>query len=170
ESSSMGEISNPGLQQDGFDLTQFYTVFFEEARENLANMESMLLDIDIVHPTEEELNAIFRVAHSIKGGAATFGFGDVSLLTHELETLLDRLRRHELSLKRAMVDLLLEAGDVVKAQLAHHQGSSDQRPPSDTLIKRIRAMAAGEAVEVDVADGARCLDIRIGPLTSGAAA
>jgi len=166
----MGEISNPGLQQDGFDLTQFYTVFFEEARENLANMESMLLDIDIVHPTDEELNAIFRVAHSIKGGAATFGFGDVSLLTHELETLLDRLRRHELSLKRAMVDLLLEAGDVVKAQLAHHQGSSDQSPPSDTLIKRIRAMAAGEAVEVDVADGARCLDIRIGPLTSGAVA
>ncbi|HEY4038300.1 MAG TPA: chemotaxis protein CheW [Burkholderiaceae bacterium] len=166
----MGEISNPGLQQDGFDLTQFYTVFFEEARENLANMESMLLDIDIAHPTDEELNAIFRVAHSIKGGAATFGFADVSALTHELETLLDRLRRHELSLKRAMVDLLLEAGDVVKGQLACHQGSADESPPSDALIKRIRAMAAGEETVADASDGARCLDIRIGPLTDVAAA
>jgi two-component system, chemotaxis family, sensor kinase CheA len=166
----MGEISNPGLQQDGFDLTQFYTVFFEEARENLANMESMLLDIDIAQPTDEELNAIFRVAHSIKGGAATFGFADVSALTHELETLLDRLRRHELSLKRAMVDLLLEAGDVVKAQLARHQGSTDQSPPSDALIRRIRAMASSESGAASVADGTRCLDIRIGPLTSGAVA
>ncbi|HEX4596336.1 MAG TPA: chemotaxis protein CheW [Burkholderiaceae bacterium] len=166
----MGEISNPGLQQDGFDLTQFYTVFFEEARENLANMESMLLDIDIAHPTDEELNAIFRVAHSIKGGAATFGFADVSALTHELETLLDRLRRHELSLKRAMVDLLLEAGDVVKGQLARHQGSADESPPSDALIQRIRAMAAGEEAVAAAGDGARCLDIRIGPLTDVAAA
>ncbi len=109
-------------------------MFFEEARENLANMESMLLDIDTSRPTDEELNAIFRVAHSIKGGAATFGFSDVATLTHELETLLDRLRRHELPLKRAMVDLLLEAGDVVKAQLARYQGSSDQTPQTDALI------------------------------------
>ena len=130
----MGEISNPGLQQDGFDLTQFYAVFFEEARENLGNMESMLLDIDTANPTDEELNAIFQVAHSIKGGAATFGFSDVATLTHELETLLDRLHRHELSLKRAMVDLLLEAGDIVKAQLARYQGTTDQSPSTDALI------------------------------------
>src|SRR5438132_8051859 len=166
----MGEISNAGLSQDGFDLTQFYTVFFEEARENLANMESMLLDIDVSRPTDEELNAIFRVAHSIKGGAATFGFSDVATLTHELETLLDRLRRHELSLKRAMVGLLLEAGDVVKAQLARYQGTTDRSPPTDALIGRIRTMAAGEGAGPDAPDDARRLDIRIGPLKSGAAA
>ncbi|HEX4584460.1 MAG TPA: chemotaxis protein CheW [Burkholderiaceae bacterium] len=166
----MGEISNPGLQQDGFDLTQFYAVFFEEARENLANMESMLLDIDISRPTDEELNAIFRVAHSIKGGAATFGFGDVATLTHELETLLDRLRRHELPLKRAMVDLLLEAGDVVKAQLARYQGSTDHSPPTDALIERIRQMAAGEDAVPQEPSGARRLDIRIGPLKDGSSA
>jgi two-component system, chemotaxis family, sensor kinase CheA len=166
----MGEISNPGLSQDGFDLTQFYTVFFEEARENLANMESMLLDIDVSRPTDEELNAIFRVAHSIKGGAATFGFGDVATLTHELETLLDRLRRHELSLKRAMVDLLLEAGDVVKAQLARHQGGTDRSPPTEPLIGRIRAMVTSQEAGQEGLNDARRLDIRIGPLKSGAAA
>jgi len=166
----MGEISNPGLQNDGFDLSQFYTVFFEEARENLANMESMLLDIDIAHPSDEELNAIFRVAHSIKGGAATFSFTEVATLTHELETLLDRVRKHELSLKRPMVDLLLEAGDVVKAQLACRQGNSDHSPPADALIQRIRVMAAGQDERAGAPTGARVLDIRIGPLQSGAAA
>jgi two-component system chemotaxis sensor kinase CheA len=166
----MGEISNAGLERDGFDLTQFYAVFFEEARENLANMESMLLDVDISRPTDEELNAIFRVAHSIKGGAATFGFGDVAALTHELETLLDRLRRHEVSLQRAMVDLLLEAGDVVKAQLARYQGSTDQSPPTDALIERIRQMAAGDDTVSQRPGGARCLDIRIGPLEDGSCA
>jgi two-component system chemotaxis sensor kinase CheA len=90
----MGEVSNQGLQGGEFDLTQFYAVFFEEAGENLANMESLLIDIDIDAPSDEELNAVFRVAHSIKGGAATFGFSDVTNLTHELETLLDRVRRH----------------------------------------------------------------------------
>jgi two-component system, chemotaxis family, sensor kinase CheA len=166
----MGEISNPALtQQDGFDLTQFYTVFFEEARENLANMESMLLDIDVARPTDDELNAIFRVAHSIKGGAATFGFSDVATLTHELETLLDRLRLHELTLKRAMVDLLLEAGDVVKAQLARYQGTTDQSPPTDALIGRIRTMASGGDARQDADDG-RHLQVRIGPLKDGTAA
>ncbi len=166
----MGEISNPGLSQDGFDLTQFYTVFFEEARENLANMESLLLDIDVSRPTDEELNAIFRVAHSIKGGAATFGFSDVATLTHELETLLDRLRRPEPSLKRAMVDLLLESGDVVKAQLARYQGGTDQSPPTDALIERIRTMAAGKEAGRNAPDDGRHLEIQIGPLKSGAAA
>jgi len=165
----MGEISNPGLQEDGFDLSQFYTVFFEEARENLANMESMLLDIDIAHPSNEELNAIFRVAHSIKGGAATFSFTEVATLTHELETLLDRVRKHELPLKRSMVDLLLEAGDVVKAQLACRQGGTDHSPATEALIQRIRTMASGQDQRGAPA-GARVLDIQIGPLQSGAAA
>jgi two-component system chemotaxis sensor kinase CheA len=166
----MGEITNLGLEQDGIDLSQFYAVFFEEARENLANMEAMLVDIDVAQPTEEELNAIFRVAHSIKGGAATFGFSDVAALTHELETLLDRLRRHELSLKRPMVDLLLEAGDVVKAQLARYQGGGDESPETGPLIERIRALAAGADTAQGASAGPRCLDIRIGPLKDDSAA
>ena len=80
----------------GIDLSQFYQVFFEEAGENLESMEQMLLELDLVQADEEELNAIFRCAHSVKGGAATFGFNDVAELTHQMETLLDKLRRHEL--------------------------------------------------------------------------
>ncbi len=174
----MGEVSNPGLQQGDFDLSQFYGVFFEEAGENLANMESLLLEIDLGQPSDEELNAVFRVAHSIKGGAATFGFSDVTTLTHELETLLDRVRRHELYLDSTMVDVLLEAGDVVRAQLARHQGSSGDVPDPTDLIARIKLLASGAKIEVRPGaaraaaapvgkkdDGLRHLHVRVGPLT-----
>src|SRR5262249_27189581 len=134
-----------GGDAGGFDLTQFYGVFFEEAGENLANMESQLVEIDIESVSDEQLNAIFRVAHSIKGGAATFGFSDVTELTHELETLLDRLRKNELKLRRDMVDVLLEAGDVLKMQLARYQGTSDTSPDTTDLVARIKELAAGKA-------------------------
>ena len=164
----MGEVSNRGLQSVGFDLTQFYGVFFEEAGENLANMENLLLAIDVDAASDEELAAIFRVAHSIKGGAATFGFSDVAELTHELETLLDRLRKSELKLRRDMVDVLLEAGDVLKAQLARYQGTAEESPDTTDLVARIRKLAAGEALAP--AAGLRTLRVRVGPLADGAAA
>ena len=105
----MSEQTSAGSSGADFDLSQFYQVFFEEAAENLANMETLLLELDVQAPDDEELNAIFRCAHSIKGGAATFGFQDVADLTHVMETLLDRLRRHELALTAGMVDVLLES-------------------------------------------------------------
>ena len=98
----------------GFDLSQFHGVFFEEAGENLANMETLLLALVEGSTDDEALNAIFRCAHSIKGGAATFGFRDVADLTHVMETLLDKLRRHELTVTTGMIDTLLESlGDTV---------------------------------------------------------
>ena len=102
----MGDMSSEGAHLNaGIDLSQFYQVFFEESGENLENMERLLLDLDIEAADDEELNAIFRCAHSIKGGAATFGFADVAELTHQMETLLDKLRRHELALASEMVDV-----------------------------------------------------------------
>jgi two-component system chemotaxis sensor kinase CheA len=71
------------------DMSQFFQVFFEETEELLAEMEKLLLAIDISTPDPEDLNAIFRAAHSIKGGAATFGITDLTEVTHVLETLLD---------------------------------------------------------------------------------
>ena len=107
------------------DMSQFYQVFFEEASEHLANMESMLLDLDVENPSLEDMNAIFRAAHSIKGGSGTFGFTDMTEVTHVLETLLDRLRKEELKLRPEMVDAFLAAGDVLRAQLEHHQGGPE---------------------------------------------
>src|SRR5688572_13334548 len=129
----------------GIDLSQFYQVFFEEAGENLATMEQMLLGLDLVSANDEELNAIFRCAHSVKGGAATFGFSDVAELTHQMETLLDKLRRHELEPHPSMVDVLLAAGDALKAQLARHQGVGGGPVDTAQLLADIARLASGGA-------------------------
>lgn len=107
------------------DMSQFYQVFFEEVAEHLGAMESLLLGLDVNAPSIDDLNAIFRAAHSIKGGAGTFGFNDMTSVTHVLETLLDKLRKEELALRAEMVDAFLEAGDVLKAQLEAHQNGGD---------------------------------------------
>jgi two-component system, chemotaxis family, sensor kinase CheA len=186
----MGDMTSEGGHLSaGIDLSQFYQVFFEEAGENLESMEQMLLNLDIGNPDDEQLNAIFRCAHSVKGGAATFGFADVAELTHQMETLLDKLRRHELQITAAMVDVLLASGDALKAQLARHQGHGGDVVDTAELLSRIRAHAEGDGGAVAPApvaeaprpvaaaapapapafarpapNTARALELRVGPL------
>ncbi len=130
------------------DLSEFHAIFFEEAGEHLANLESMLLGLDLNHPDSEKLNAIFRAAHSIKGSASTFGFPDMAAVTHDLETLLDRVRKQELALSERIIDITLVARDVLLDQLAAHQGGEAVQPERvDQVIARIRAIAADESNE-----------------------
>jgi two-component system chemotaxis sensor kinase CheA len=170
--------SDSGSGGAGIDLSQFYQVFFEEAGENLQRMEQLLIEIDLLSADDEALNAIFRCAHSIKGGAATFGFSDVAELTHEMETLLDKLRRRELSPTARMVDVLLVAGDALRAQLGRHQGSGAEMVDTRELLVHIRALASGELAASDAPAAApkavgvvkpvaveRQLELRVGPLT-----
>jgi len=134
-----------------FDLSQFYQIFFEEAGENLDLMEQMLLSLNLETADDEELNGIFRCAHSVKGGAATFGFSDVAELTHQMESLLDKLRRHELMPNAAMVDVLLESADASRGLLACHQsGNVGQGPATANLVSRIRSLVSGETPPVAV--------------------
>jgi two-component system chemotaxis sensor kinase CheA len=179
----MSEAQTGSSGGSDFDLTQFYQVFFEEAGENLDQMERMLLELDASAVGDEELNAIFRCAHSIKGGAATFGFSDVAELTHHMESLLDRLRRHELTLTTPMVDVLLESADASRSLLARHQHGQGEVVPTAHLVSRISELVSGRAIaaaapapapapvagpvtaSVGVATpGMRQLEISIGPL------
>ncbi len=140
----MTETHQEGSSGADFDLSQFYQIFFEEAGENLDLMEQMLLNLNLETADDEELNGIFRCAHSVKGGAATFGFSDVAELTHQMESLLDRLRRHELQPNSAMVDVLLESADASRGLLARHQaGGEGNAPPSADLVRRISVLASG---------------------------
>ncbi len=132
------------------DLEQFYQIFFEEASELLAEMETRLLGLDVQSPDPEDLNAIFRVAHSIKGGAGTFGFADMTEMTHMLESLLDKLRKGELTLRSEMVDAFLQASDVLKQQLNGHSGegqvnSAEAMVASQKLKELMTATAVNEA-------------------------
>ncbi|MGJ9417491.1 chemotaxis protein CheA [Massilia sp. CMS3.1] len=106
------------------DISQFYQVFFDEAEELLAEMERLLLGVDIAAPDSEDLNAIFRTAHSVKGGASTFGITDMSEVTHVLESLLDRIRKGEMALTSQHVDAFLAAKDTLKMQLGGHRSGA----------------------------------------------
>ena len=161
----MADTQSTGSGAAGIDLTQFYQVFFEEAGENLATMEQMLLGLDLTRADDEELNAIFRCAHSVKGGAATFGFADVAELTHQMETLLDKLRRHELEPQTRMVDVLLAAGDALKAQLARHQGAGGEAVDTRALIGDIMQLASGAAARRPPRCGSRRPPRRAGART-----
>ncbi|WP_165645787.1 chemotaxis protein CheA [Bordetella bronchiseptica] len=129
----------------GLDLSQFYETFFDEADELLAQMEQLLLELDVGAPDIEQLNAIFRAAHSIKGGAATFGcFQKLAGTTHLLENLLDAIRRGEMGLRADMVDIFLETKDVLKSQLDAYRASEE---PEDAVFERICAVLRQLALE-----------------------
>ncbi len=93
------------------DMEQFRQVYLEESFEGLEIMESGLLELDPGKADSEEINTIFRAAHSIKGGSATFGFEEVTGFTHIMETLLDQMRSEERDVTPENVDLLLRSVD-----------------------------------------------------------
>ncbi|MEW9900742.1 chemotaxis protein CheW [Chitinivorax sp. PXF-14] len=120
-----------------FDLSQFHQVFFDEAAEHLDTMEQLLVAIDINDPTADELDSIFRAAHSIKGGAATFGFHDLTEVTHLLENHLDLLRQGKAPLTVPVVDVFLQAVDGLRHMLAEHRrgGTSDEAQIAELCLQ-----------------------------------
>ena len=127
------------------DISQFHDVFFEESFEGLDAMESGLLNLDIGAADVEAINTIFRAAHSIKGGAGTFGFMAVSEFTHVLETLLDEMRNGERDVSAESTNLLLETVDVLREMLTAVQQKidTDDQRIAETRQK-LEAMLAGE--------------------------
>lgn len=103
------------------DLSQFHQVFFEESFEGLDVMESQLLELDPAAVDGEMVNTIFRAAHSIKGGAGTFGFMQISDFTHVVETLLDEIRSGQRTIEQQHVDLFLLSVDCLRSMLSSLQ-------------------------------------------------
>ncbi len=129
------------------DITAFYQTFFDEADELLADMEQHLLLLDPLAPDNEQLNAIFRAAHSIKGGAATFGFSVLQETTHLLENLLDGARRDEMRLSTDIINLFLETKDIMQEQLDAYKTSQEPNAESFEYICHALRQLALEALE-----------------------
>ena len=124
------------------DLSQFISTFLEESYEGLEIMESSLLDLDSAD--EETINTIFRAAHSIKGGAGTFGFSEVADFTHVVETLLDELRSGKQGINPGLVNLLLESVDCIKSLLeAAQDGPAADANMIETVHKRLEQALGG---------------------------
>lgn len=126
------------------DITRFHAAFFEESREGLDAMESGLLAMESGRSDAETINVIFRAAHSIKGGAATFGFTAVTDLTHLLETLLDEARGGRRVLDAEATGGLLVSVDVLRGLLAgcEHGDPVDQAGLAQARSRLERLLAA----------------------------
>ncbi|MEA5097042.1 MAG: chemotaxis protein CheA [Burkholderiaceae bacterium] len=124
------------------DMSQFYQVFFDETEELLAEKERLLLEINLEDPDMEDINAIFRCAHSIKGGAATFGLTDMTEVTHILESLLDKIRKKEIALTAEHVDAFLVAKDVLMMlKDGHRNGSPVDQDAVASVMARLKLLS-----------------------------
>ncbi|MEJ5066778.1 chemotaxis protein CheA [Enterobacter sp. MYb186] len=136
------------------DISDFYQTFFDEADELLADMEQHLLDLVPEAPDSEQLNAIFRAAHSIKGGAGTFGFTILQETTHLMENLLDEARRGEMQLNTDIINLFLETKDIMQEQLDAYKSSQEPDAASFEYIchalRQLALEAKGETAAVAV--------------------
>ncbi|MBB5213412.1 chemotaxis protein CheA [Parapusillimonas granuli] len=156
----------------GVDLSQFFETFFDEADELLADMEQQLLGLDLDNPEPDQLNAIFRAAHSIKGGAGTFGcFGQLADTTHLLENLLDGIRRGEMALRKDMIDLFLETKDVLTAQVAAYRNSEEPDAEAyERICAQLRQLALEQKGEAAAAPVASASHTAAAPAPSAVAA
>ena len=137
------------------EISQFFQVFFDEAAELLAEKERLLLGLDPSSFDMADIDAIFRVAHSIKGGAATFGLADMTGVTHVLESLLDRLRKGEMALTLEHIDAFLSAKDVLQMLLAgHRDGAAVDNDEVDALLAWLKGLSAHAGVPAAAAPAA----------------
>ncbi|MDY4315357.1 chemotaxis protein CheA [Pectobacterium actinidiae] len=133
-------------------MSAFYQTFFDEADELLADMEQHLLLLDPSEPDTEQLNAIFRAAHSIKGGAGTFGFKVLQETTHLLENLLDGARRGEMRLSTDIINLFLETKDIMQDQLDAYKTAQEPNAESfEYICQALRQLALESKADGNVA-------------------
>ncbi|HZX79669.1 MAG TPA: chemotaxis protein CheA, partial [Lysobacter sp.] len=156
------------------DMSRFHAAFFEESREGLDTMESGLLGMEAGRSDADTINLIFRAAHSIKGGAGTFGFRYISDFTHVMETLLDEARAGKRHLDSAAISVLLTSVDVLRGMIDHAENGSGLDQPAidaskrelDTLLTGVAPAAPTAAAAKPGSDGPECWRIVFRPYPS----
>ena len=123
-------------------IAQFHKAFFEESLEGLDAMEAALLALD-EGGDAELVHSIFRAAHSIKGGSATFGFPDMAALTHEAETLLDQVRDGRRPIDKPIIELMLRTVDCLRGMFDRAQSGQPLADAHSESLKQELATAAG---------------------------
>jgi two-component system chemotaxis sensor kinase CheA len=151
------------------DPGAFRTIFFEEAQEHLANVEAILLRMDIDAPHPDDLNGIFRAVHSIKGSAAMLGYNEMAALTHLQENLLDLLRKDERPIDSDDIEAMLKAGDVLRSQVMFHRGQLADAPDASAVEVLLRERVAQPSTDARGGKSGpvqRSFRVALGPLES----
>lgn len=128
------------------DLARFKETYITECFELLRDMEEHLLALDVDEVDKETLNAIFRCAHSIKGGAGAFGFDRITKFTHVAEFLLDAMREGKVEASTEIVDALLKSVDVI-TQMVRAAQAGETLPDDfgNDLEQKLQSFASGGA-------------------------
>lgn len=125
------------------DFQDFADAFFEESAEHVAAVEDGLLRLDAGKLESEGMHGVFRAVHSIKGLAATLGFGEVAAFTHDLESVLDRLRSGDMVSSPDLAQLLLRSNDTLKSLLDASRAGHAASVPTDEVTAALRAVLQG---------------------------
>ena len=124
---------------------QYAELFLTESRENVSAVNTALLELerDATGPSASaSVDVIFRAVHTIKGMGATMGFATVAELAHELETVLDRIRRQELAIDAEIMDLLFRSADALESAVEAAVVGRDGQATSTDLVSELRTLAA----------------------------
>src|SRR5688572_28329556 len=122
------------------DLTRYADLFLTESREHLSAINHLLLELERTPSAPEPLSAIFRAVHTVKGMSATMGYEAVAALSHELETVLDAVRRGERAITPTVMDALFEAADVLETSVEQAVRGQNASSDAGPVIERLRAM------------------------------
>lgn len=128
------------------DTNQYMVMFLEESREHLQTLNSCLLDLEHNPENLSVLNEIFRSAHTIKGMSATMGFTKIAELTHEMENVLDLLRKNQLEPSEEIVDTIFKCVDTLEQMVENVASGSDNEIDATDLIAKLLSIAKGEPV------------------------
>lgn len=134
------------------DINQYLGMFLEESREHLQTLNSCLLDLENDPSNLSVLDEIFRSAHTIKGMSATMGFTNIAELTHEMENILDLLRKSELQPNKEIIDTIFQCVDTLEQSVEAVATGADSGIDSKGLIQKLKALAKGESAGGTVVD------------------
>ena len=123
------------------DTSQYMSMFLEESLENLQTLNESLLDLEQNPDDTDRVNGIFRVAHTIKGMAATMGFTDIAELTHKMEDVLAEFRSGELKVTQNVVTVLFDCLDTLEKMVDNVQEGSDATVEIDGIINALESIA-----------------------------
>ena len=127
------------------DINQYMGMFLEESREHLQNLNSCVLELENAPDNLSVLGEIFRSAHTIKGMSATMGFTTIAELTHEMENILDMLRKSQLQATPEIIDTIFKCVDTLEQLVESVATNSESSIDSKPLIDKLKALAKGES-------------------------
>jgi len=133
------------------DTTQYLSMFLEESMDNLQNLNESLLQLEQEPENIDKLNEIFRVAHTIKGMAATMGFNVMAELTHKMEDVLSKFRNGELSVTQRVVTVLFQCLDTLETMVSNISEGKDEKVPIEEIMGNLEALALGEEPQTEEA-------------------